>query len=264
MEYFSTCNGLPVHISDTKKGDKTIILLHGYLETLYVWEEFTALLSKEMRVVAIDLPGHGLTGSSEVNTMKYCADVVASVMDKLEIKSAFIAGHSMGGYVALEAVKNYPERFEGLIMINSSPFPDSPEKREEREREISVIKENKLQMVVRTSIPKIFAPANRIKFEEKILEIKETAEVHDPEGIIACIRGMMQREDNREFLKNLSLPKLIFLGKHDVYISEEKAQEIETLAGKESVMFYENAGHCAFIEEASSCSQKIIEFIKGK
>ncbi|PKO97456.1 MAG: alpha/beta hydrolase [Bacteroidetes bacterium HGW-Bacteroidetes-7] len=262
MEFFSTCNGLPVHISDTKKGDRAIILLHGYLETLYIWEEFATLLSEHMRVISIDIPGHGLTGSAEVNTMSFCADVVVSVMDKLEIQKAFILGHSMGGYVALEAVKGYPDRFQGLLMMNSSPFPDTEEKKADREREISVILQNKLQMIIRTTIPKIFAPSNLVKFEEKILEIKETAEVHDPEGIVASIKGMMQREDNRDFLKALKMPLLFFMGKHDGIIKEEAAAEITSIVGASKVVMLENAGHCAFIEEPQICLQKLIAFVK--
>ena len=63
MEYFVTCNGIPVHVSETGKGDKAIILLHGYLETLYIWEEFRSLLPDSSRIVSIDLPGLGLTGA---------------------------------------------------------------------------------------------------------------------------------------------------------------------------------------------------------
>ena len=74
MEYFAISNGIPVHILDTKKGDTTIVLLHGYLETLYIFNEFVEMLEKKYRVIAIDLPGHGLTGSDkEINSMEFCA-----------------------------------------------------------------------------------------------------------------------------------------------------------------------------------------------
>jgi pimeloyl-ACP methyl ester carboxylesterase len=261
MEFFSTCKGLPVHISDSGKGDKTVLLLHGYLETLYIWQEFTTLLSKDMRVVSIDLPGHGLTGTSEVNTMSFCADIAVSVLDKLNIEKAYVLGHSMGGYVALEAVKRYPDRFEGLIMMNSTPFPDSQEKREEREREILIILQKKMHMIARTSIPKMFAPENLVKMEEKILEIRETAEIHDPEGVVATLKGIMQREDNRDFMKSTETPLLVFLGRFDNYIKEEAVKEIVSTAGSSNVIMLEKSGHCGFLEEPVLCSQKLLEFI---
>ena len=77
MEFFATSNGIPVHISDTEKGDITILLLHGYLETLYVWEEFIGLFPKNFRFISIDLPGHGLTGTHpHSNSMEFCADTI--------------------------------------------------------------------------------------------------------------------------------------------------------------------------------------------
>ena len=76
MEFFATAGTIPVHINDTKKGEKTIVLLHGYLETLYIWNEFVNLLAKEYRVISIDLPGHGLSCSGPVNSMEFMATVV--------------------------------------------------------------------------------------------------------------------------------------------------------------------------------------------
>ena len=46
MEYFAISNGIPVHILDTKKGETTIVLLHGYLETLYIFNELIEMLEK--------------------------------------------------------------------------------------------------------------------------------------------------------------------------------------------------------------------------
>ena len=58
MEFFATSNKIPVHISDSKNGDTVLVLLHGYLETLYIWEDFRSLLDSRIRTLAIDLPGH--------------------------------------------------------------------------------------------------------------------------------------------------------------------------------------------------------------
>ena len=63
MEYFLTANNIPVHILDTKKGDNVLLLLHGYLETLYIYDDFINILSNDYRIIAIDLPGHGLSGT---------------------------------------------------------------------------------------------------------------------------------------------------------------------------------------------------------
>ena len=98
MEYFVTCNGIPVHVSETGKGDKAIILLHGYLETLYIWEEFRSLLPDSFRIVSIDLPGLGLTGSDPfINSMQFDAKVLLDLLDKLGISQGLSWAYSRYG-----------------------------------------------------------------------------------------------------------------------------------------------------------------------
>ena len=95
MEFFATSGSLPIHISDSKKGDKAILLLHGYLETLYIFDEFSEALQKEgFRVIAIDLPGHGLSGSNpEINTIEFAADTATDILKICGVEKAYIAGH---------------------------------------------------------------------------------------------------------------------------------------------------------------------------
>ena len=192
MEFFAISNDIPVFISDTQKGDETLVLLHGYLETHYIFSEFTELLEKKYRVISIDLPGHGLSGSKDdVNSMEFAAAVVVEVMDKCKVRRAFIAGHSMGGYVAQACAELYPQRFKGLVLLNSVPFPDSEEKKADREREISLIQSSMLGRIAEISIPRMYDSENLRNLDEKIQETRELCETHDPKGIAASLRGMM-------------------------------------------------------------------------
>ena len=261
MEYFAISNGIPVHILDTKKGDTTIVLLHGYLETLYIFNEFIEMLEKKYRIIAIDLPGHGLTGSDkEINTMEFCAQTVADVLKKSGVEKAYIAGHSMGGYVAQNCVKMFPEMFQGIILLNSTPNADSPEKRTDREREIELVLAAKLGQLATISIPKMYAQSNLRTFDEKIEETIEITETHDPKGIAACIKGMMERADTKEVIKNT--PKAMFIfGTDDKFITEEIREKlIGEFPHVKSVVIPET-GHNSFIENPEATLKAIEEFI---
>lgn len=261
MEFFATSNGIPIHISDSRTGyDNTIILLHGYLETLYVFEDFMKLLEPFMRVIAIDLPGHGLSGSNqEVNSIDFAADVVADVLDICKVGKALVAGHSMGGYVAQWCVIRHGDKFNGLILLNSTPFADTPEKAEERMREIDVINSGKLLALASLSLPKMYAQANLRKFDEKIQETLEICETHDPAGIAACLRGMVQRKDNSEELKDFANTLLVF-GTEDKYISTEKAEQVSKIWPKAEVVTLENCGHNSFIEQPEATAEAVIGY----
>ena len=262
MEFFQTCNGIPVHIFDSRKGSKIFLFLHGYLETLYVWDDLVKCLPKDIRVILLDIPGHGLSGTDkEINSMGFCADTLKSLLGKLGINEKItVIGHSMGGYIALEALKQYPELFSALILMHSAPFADSEEKKEERDREIALIRQNKLLQIVKLAIPKMFASANLSKMEDKIIEIAETAEIHDREGIIASIKGLKERGDNSKTLASSPVPVMLFHGRYDNYIPNDRLDDMAKMFPSMQICVMENSGHACFIEEPELTAENLIGF----
>ena len=86
VEKFIMAGDTPLHICDSEEGEKVVVLLHGYLENMLVWDDFVPLLYKDVRVVTLDIPGHGISVvKGEIHTMEYLADVVAAALDKLGI-----------------------------------------------------------------------------------------------------------------------------------------------------------------------------------
>ena len=61
VEKFITAGDTPVHVCDSEKGDRCAVLLHGYLESMLVWDDFVPYLYKQVRVITLDLPGHGIS-----------------------------------------------------------------------------------------------------------------------------------------------------------------------------------------------------------
>ena len=263
-EFFTMAAGIPIHVSDTQIGNKTLVLLHGYLETLSVWDDFMLLLDKDIRVIRIDLPGHGMSGTNaDINTVDFSAQVVYEALLKCGVNKCAIVGHSMGGYVALAFAANYPDAVQGLCLFHSTPNPDPEEKREGRNREIVLIREGKLSLAIAKGIPQMFAADNVPRFAEKITEIKEIAEICDPEGIIACLEGMMARPDRNTFLAGFTKPLLFVFGEKDRYISMEVAQGLAERYKQAQTLWLANSGHNGFIEEPEKAAEKLNDFMKG-
>jgi pimeloyl-ACP methyl ester carboxylesterase len=263
MEYFKTCKGIPIYISDTEKGEKTVALLHGYLETSEVWADFAKLLKPHFRVIVIDLPGNGLSGTNrDENSMEFIADVLAEVLNHSKINRATVVGHSMGGYAALAFAEKYGEQTEKLCLFHSTPNPDTEEKKQNRDREISLIEEGKLNLILKINIANMFADENLRKMEEAIAMISENATISESEGIIACLRGMKSRKDMNLFLEKFDKPLLFIFGRKDKYISETAATGLIEKFPNAETLILENSGHAGFLEEPEISSQKLIEFIK--
>lgn len=248
MEFFATSQSIPVHISDSKSGNTPILLLHGYLETMYIWEEFIDLLDPEFRVISIDLPGHGLSGSFAVNTMELMADVVKDVLDICGVPSVYVAGHSMGGYVSLKFAERYPDRCNGLILLNSNPFADSEGREKDRLREIEIIRADKLVYLAQSSIPKMYATVNLRALDDKVQETIEMCETHDPEGIISTIRGMMLRNDMQDFLKKFDKKLIMVFGDSDKFMGIDQVRSLIAEYPNAQTYILEETGHNSFIE----------------
>ncbi|MBR2169225.1 MAG: alpha/beta hydrolase [Alistipes sp.] len=261
-ESFLKIGDATVYVSDSEKGEKCVVLLHGYLESLRVWDDFVGLLTDKVRVVAIDIPGHGRSSNiAPVHTMELMADVVAGVLDALQIDKVTLVGHSMGGYISLAFCAAYAERLEGLVLLSSSPNPDTELKRENRRREIALVKAGKKDMLARVAPEAGFAEMNRDSLRRYINNLVEQVHITDDEGIVALLGGMIERKDQNEMLRNSRVRQLFIMGTHDGYIPVEAAQEFIAQNPQAKVAWLDKSGHMGFIEEPEACATALLEFV---
>lgn len=262
VEKFIMAGDTALHLCDSEKGEKCVVLLHGYLESMLVWEEFIPLIYKSVRVITLDLPGHGISEvKGSVHTMDYLADVVSAALKSLGIAKAYIVGHSMGGYVALALCERHPEQVAGVVLLHSTPNPDSEEKRKNREREIALVKSGKKELLAHTAPGAGFAADNRARCKDVIEDLEEIVHMTEDDGIVALLGGMMSRKDQNDMLRQLSAPQLFIFGCKDEYIPEAVAQTIAEAHPQAKVVWMDNSGHMSFIEQPQQCAQALLSFV---
>jgi pimeloyl-ACP methyl ester carboxylesterase len=186
----------PISYSKYHKGP-CILLLHGFLETKEVWNAFAESFENYM-VIAPDLPGHGASDViAASHTMELMADAVNAILEHEKIETCFVYGHSMGGYVAEAFSRKYPQKVQTLGLLHSTLYADSDEKKQNRLREIELIKNGKQSLVVSGMLPKIVASQNLPALRSTVESIMERAKRFKPEGIVATLKGMMLRVEHR-------------------------------------------------------------------
>ena len=264
IEKFLMAGDTPMHVADTERGDRCVVLLHGYLESMIVWDEFVDLLKQHIRVVTLDLPGHGVsTIAGEVHTMEYLADCVGNTMKALGIDKYSVVGHSMGGYVALAMLDNYKEHLENIVLLHSTTSADSQEKCDRRRREIELIKAGKKNTLARLVPHAGFAPENAKRLKDYIEDISELILLTEDEGVIAILGGMIERKSRGEQLRDSGIPHLFIFGRHDYYIPVEVAEEMIAADPNAKVLWLEHSGHMAFYEEPALLAEAILGMVKG-
>ena len=248
-----------IHYTDHGKGT-AIVLLHGFLENSGMWDYYVSELSKKNRVIAIDLLGHGQTESlGYIHSMEDNADVVHSILSELRIRKAILAGHSMGGYVALAFADLYPDTVKGIVLINSTSRADSDERKINRDRAIKAVKQN-YSNFVRLSIANLFSEENRERLASEIEIVKQEALKTPLQGIVATLEGMKTRKDREVILHFAPFPILLVLGKKDPVLNYEES--IEQLENTSVKLLSFPDGHMSPIENRDALLEHLIAFIK--
>ena len=133
-------NGREIHYAEAGSG-ALAVLIHGYPLDHTLWLDQLAGLAEIRRVVAIDLPGYGMSErvTGAALTMDGLAEDVAGLIEALGYEQADVVGLSMGGYVALALWELYPAAIRSLVLANTKAGADSEEGRAGREAQAQAV-----------------------------------------------------------------------------------------------------------------------------
>jgi pimeloyl-ACP methyl ester carboxylesterase len=247
-----------IHYYKTGNGKACLVLLHGFLENLSMWQHIIPEFSKTHTVVAIDLPGHGKTSTlADIHTMELMADVVNEVLKEEGIKQAKFIGHSMGGYVALAFGKKHPSKTQAICLMNSSAMADNAQKKKDRLRAAEILQRSP-KLFINEAIPNLCATQNKGRLKKEISEATAVAQTTDTKGAVACTLGMRLRSSSVAWMQQQTKIKFCFVaGRNDSVIP---VQKVITQAKKTNAQLHiiENCGHMAHIENRTEC----VNFLK--
>ena len=153
-------NNLTVSYTDHGPEDApVIILIHGFPFNKSMWDIQVEALKENYRVIAYDIRGHGNSdpGVDDFFIEVFVMDLLR-LMEKLRIEKSILCGLSLGGYIALNAILKYPDRFDGLILNDTQCIADTPEIKENRCAAIIRIKEKGVEKYADEIIKNLFAP----------------------------------------------------------------------------------------------------------
>ncbi|MBI3482833.1 MAG: alpha/beta hydrolase [Bacteroidetes bacterium] len=180
-------------------------------------------------------------------------------MAQKKIDQPIVIGHSLGGYVALAMAKKHSESFAGLGLFQSTAYPDSEEKKTNRNKVIEFVKTHGIDQFIDTFVPGLF-------FEKKhpaIPVVFKIARQTSTETLVGYAAAMRDRNSSIDFIKNYKRPMLILGGDQDTIIPGEVMQELGRLAPYSVIHLLKDTSHMAMYESPDETT-KIVEIFARK
>lgn len=114
---------IKIAYTDQGKGIETILFIHGLASYIPAWKNNVSALQTDYRCIAIDLPGYGKSSKGNYKvSMDFFAEVIYDFCTKMNIKNVVLAGHSMGGQIAISTALKYPDLVSKLILVAPAGF----------------------------------------------------------------------------------------------------------------------------------------------
>ncbi len=238
---------------------QTLLLIHGSGMSARSWAGQLRGLAHGLRMLAIDLPGHGESDALPEATDERYAETACALLDALKTGAVFVAGHSLGGAVALSLAARRPDLVQGLILL--STCAKLPEPAGSPERVLYWFLPGFLRKLVFFSTAKkmLFAPgapswAIRLGVEELRACRPETI-LQD----VAAAKAM----DLEEEARGLRVPTLILCGSRDKLTPPALSQRLYDFIPGSRLDIVEGAGHMLPVEAAERVNRAILEFVSS-
>jgi 3-oxoadipate enol-lactonase len=240
----NTINVNGIKLAYTRRGKGTpLVLIHGYPLDHTSWNKVASLLENDFDLILPDLRGFGQSTTVETPyTISDMAGDLAGLFDHLKIDKVALAGHSMGGYVALAFAKKYSQRVSGLGLVSSQAVADSPQGKEGRLKTAATVKENGVGIVAETMTPKLSANINVQASVRTVIERQSLF------AVIGALRAMAEREDLLSNLSSAKFPVVLIHGDTDVLIPIERAKDIKAVLPYARLVELQGAGHMPMME----------------
>jgi pimeloyl-ACP methyl ester carboxylesterase len=246
--------GLRIHYTDDGPASAPpLVMVHGFAASTHTWRPWTDRLSAEFRMIALDLPGHGLTRTPDnyrTSTEKNAA-IVKALVDKLGLQDLVLAGNSMGGAVAWTYALAHPDDLDGLILVNAAGWPEQTRGSSEPPMVFGLLSSPLGRALLKSINPRLLANGGlkAAYLDETMVDkalIDRYAELALAEGhrdVLLTGRSSPSQAVKPETFKSIRTPTLVMAGEQDKVIPVAQQRNFAGAIPGAELIVYPNGGH---------------------
>lgn len=244
-------DGLVIHYSDEGSGPP-LLLLHGVASSLHTWDGWAKELKDKYRIIRLDLPGFGLTGFDHGGSdydLNYMLDKVNRFTEEMGLSKFFVAGNSLGGYIAWNFAERYPHKIYKMVLVDAAGYPQDmpfwiglgglPV--------ISTITEYMMpKPLVNWTVNSAYGDKSKITDAVRQRYFDMTQRSGNRKSYIEVFRATRQQSKNPaqgENVKNVIVPTLLMWGEKDTWIPLDIMRKFQRDLPYSDYIVYEGVGH---------------------
>ena len=258
-------NDLMVNYTDVGPDEAPVIIfIHGYPLNKSMWDKQVEVLKDNFRVIAYDIRGHGESdaGNEAFSIDLFVADLIG-LMDALRIHKVSLCGLSMGGYISLKAIESYPERFEAVVLSDTTCMADSTEAKNKRMKAVESIIQKGVAQYADGSIKNFFPKESFTTCPEVISSVKAMIINTSELSLCSTLLALSSRHETCTKLPDIKVPVLILVGENDGITPPSAAIFMHENIEKSSLEIIKHAGHLSNLENPEEFNKHLKLFFNS-
>ena len=256
-------------------GRETIIMIHGLGSNMAAWKKNLDVLAKDFHVIALDLPGYGKSSMQPHSAlMSHYSDIVMEFAEVLDLGKVSLAGHSMGGQIALLTALQYPERVNKLILAAPAGFENFHPGQRLWFKDVmtpDLVRLTKTEAIENNLATNFYKVPKDAQFMiDDRISMRTAVDFENYCLIVARSVGGMVDEPVYDKLGQIAHPTLVIFGENDNLIpnrylnpgkTEDIAKDGSSRMQNAELHMIEKAGHFVMFEQYEEFNQQVKDFL---
>jgi sigma-B regulation protein RsbQ len=253
--HFVEVDGAKVHYTNYGKGETALFFVHGWACDETVWQEQAPVLAERMRVITVDLPGHGQSDKPHlVYTMDLYVHAIDAVLRETNVHAVVLVGHSNGTTVVREFYRQFPQKVRALVIVEGGlrPFVDAAG----MEKFIGPLRGDNYAEAAGNFINGMTQPIKDAKLRDRIKALMlRTPQYVAVSEFEATADPALWKPDKIE------IPVLMILAKQPIWTAEYE-QFVRGLAPNLDYQVWENVSHFVMMEKPREFNAALLAFLE--
>lgn len=256
----TTLDSLDMAYTDQGQALPALVFVHGFPLSRDAWQKQVEALAPSHRVIAPDLRGLGESqGSAGATSMARYAEDLALLIRGLGLGPVILAGHSMGGYVALAFADRFPELLCGLVLVGTKAGADTPEGAAKRRATAAKVLAEGTAAIVEDMASKMLAASNHDGAMAQ--QVRALMAGATPQGLASALLGMADRPDATPRLAQIQVPTLVITGADDTLIPPSESEWLAKGIRGAELEIIPGAGHLVAFEQPEAFNRRLAAWL---